>query len=492
MIKKFFHSLYGKISAIFLILLLTLGVIHIWVSVNSSMNFMRESDQVLNKNLAGDLANKLKPFLSDSLDHAGIGHTIHELMVMNPRVEIYLLDGRGKVLAFFADPRKKVKLELVRLQPIQQFLDGQGKMPILGDDPRHEGRKKPFSVARTKIGQDINGFLYVILGGEQYDSASAMIKESYIIRTTAVSLAVTLLFAAIVGLILFGFLTKRFHRMTEVVRKFENGEFEQRIEISSHDEIGQLAGAFNQMADTIVANMEELKRNDRVRRDLIANVSHDLRSPLASMQGYLETILMKEANITPEDRRRYLQVIFDNTAMLSKLVTELFELSKLDAQQVQPAPETFSMAELTQDVVMKFKSEAEDLNINLQASLPKNLAMVNADIGMIERVLSNLIDNALHYTAENGTVEVGLFSQRETVRVAVSDTGCGIPEGEIPRVFERFYRVEKSRDRASGGTGLGLAIAKKILELHDTTISVESKINKGTTFSFNLSTIHSN
>lgn len=178
--------------------------------------------------------------------------------------------------------------------------------------------------------------------------------------------------------------------------------------------------------------------------------------------------------------------------MLSKLVTELFELSKLDAQQVQPAPETFSMAELTQDVVMKFKSEAEDLNINLQASLPKNLPMVNADIGMIERVLSNLIDNALHYTAENGTVQVGLFNQRQAVRVAVSDTGCGIPEGEIPRVFERFYRVEKSRDRASGGTGIGLAIAKKILELHDTTISVESKINKGTTFSFNLSTIHSN
>ncbi|NIR52793.1 HAMP domain-containing protein [candidate division KSB1 bacterium] len=432
------------------------------------------------------MANEFRPFLEDSLDYEGIGHTIHHLMVMNPRVEIYLLNERGKILAFFADPKKKVKLEFVRLDPIKTFLNKNGTMPILGDDPRHIGRKKPFSVAPIQIGHKIDGFLYVILGGEQYDSASAMIKESYIIRTTAIGLAVTFLFTGIIGLILFFFLTNRFHKMTEVVRKFKNGDFEERINIRSNDEIGQLGDAFNQMADTIVANMEELQRTDQLRRELIANVSHDLRNPLASMQGYLETIFIKDSSLKPDERQRYLEIIYDNTVLLSKLVSELFELSKLDAQQVQPCPEVFSIAELTQDVVMKFKPKAEKLKINLQVSLPHDLPMVKADIGMIDRALSNLIDNALRYTPEDGTVKLALLRENNKIHVTVSDTGCGISSDEIPFVFERFYRVEKSRARGSGGTGLGLAIAKRIVDLHDSSIRVQSEVNKGTTFSFSL------
>ena len=490
--NKFINSLYGRISAVFLILLLIVGVVQILITINSSLKFVWESEQHLNRNLAQDLANEFKPFLKDSLGAEGIEHTIHHLMVMNPRVEIYLLDEVGQILAFFADPKKKVKLDSVCLQPIRHFLNKESKMPILGDDPRHIGRKKPFSASTLKIGSDIDGFLYVILGGEKYDSTIAMIKESYIIRTTAINLGLVFISTGIIGLILFAFLTKRFRKMTTAVKKFEEGEFEKRIDIKSNDEIGQLAKAFNQMADTIVANMDELKRTDQLRRELIANVSHDLRSPLASMQGYIETILMKDSTLSTNDRKKYLQIIYDNTTMLSKLVSELFELSKLDAKQVQPKPEAFSMAELTQDVVMKFKPEAESLKVDLQASLPKDLLMVEADIGMIERALSNFIDNALQYTPEKGTVKVDLSKQNKKVRVVVSDTGVGIPEEQIPLVFERFFRVEKSRSRSSGGTGLGLAIAKRILELHESTISVESVEQEGTTFSFDLKIFHAN
>ncbi len=484
--KRWTLSLYAKIAAVFLILLLFQGMIHILLSVNSSMNFVIETDQKLNRDLARDLAKEFRPFLQDSLDYAGIEHTIHELMVMNPRVEIYLLDARGRILAFFADPRKKVKHETVSLAPIRRFFDEKEGLPILGDNPRNIDRKKPFSVAPIQIGKDIDGFLYVILGGEEYDSAAAMIRDSYIVRTTALSLGVTALFTGIVGLVVFAFLTKRFHIMTGVVKKFASGDYTQRIGIQSNDEIGQLSKAFDQMADTIVANMEELKRTDDLRRELIANVSHDLRGPLASMQGYLETILMKDATLTPSERQRYLQVIFDNTRMLSQLVGELFELSKLDAKQVKPKREAFSIAELAQDVVMKFKPRAEKLKVSLESSLPTDLPMVVADIGMIERALSNFIDNALCYTPEDGTVRVDLQKHHDAVRVIVSDTGCGIPSEELPSVFDRFYRVEKSRARSSGGSGLGLAIAKKILEAHDSTISVQSTVNVGTAFSFDL------
>jgi len=483
---KIFHTLYGKISAAFLVLLLILGIVQTLVSVRSSMRFVDESDQKLNLNLARDLAKEFTPFLKDSIAFGEIMHTMHYMMVMNPRVEIYMLDGNGKILAFFAEPGKTVKKDHVDLRPIQKFLHSAHDMPIEGDDPRNIGRKKPFSATTIDIGESIHGYLYVILGGEQYDSAAEMIKESYIIQTTAISLAIILLFTGIVGLALFRLLTKRFHEMTATVKQFEQGNFAQRLKIKSTDEIGQLANAFNHMADTIVANMEELKRTDDLRRELVANVSHDLRSPLASMQGYLETILIKEDNLKPEERRKYLQVIFDNTKMLGTLVSELFELSKLDAKQIQPKCEPFALAELTQDVVMKFKPQAEKLQVNLQAALPKDLPMVHADIGMIERALSNLIDNALRFTPEGGSVKVNLKNHQGKIRVAISDSGCGIPADEIPLVFERFYRVEKSRTRHAGGAGLGLAIAKRIVDLHDGKIRIESTVNVGTSFSFDL------
>ncbi len=490
--KKLFHTLYGKISAVFLLLLLVLGLIQTWVSVHSSMNFISESDQKLNLNLARDLAKEFTPFLKDSIAYGDIMHTMHYMMVMNPRVEIYMLDENGKILAFFAEPGKTVKRNEVDLAPIRKFLSGDTDMPIAGDDPRHIGKKKTFSAATIDIGKNIHGYLYVILGGEEYDSAAAMIKESYIIRTTAISLTVILALTGVVGLVLFRLLTKRFHAMAAAVKQFERGNFAQRIAIKSNDEIGQLAGSFNRLADTIVANMEELKRTDDLRRELVANVSHDLRSPLASMQGYLETVLIKDEKLQAEERRRYLQIIFDNTKRLGTLVSELFELSKLDAKQIQPEVEPFSIAELTQDVVMKFKPQAEKLRVNLQAALSKDLPMVHADIAMIERALSNLIDNALRYTPEAGTVKVDLQNHQDKVRVVVSDTGCGIPTEEIPLVFERFYRIEKSRARSSGGAGLGLAIAKRILDLHDSTISVHSAVNVGTTFSFELKVVGTN
>ncbi len=496
--KNILRTLYGKISAAFLVLLIVSGLVQTWVSVHSSMEFVNESDQKLNLNLAADLAKEFTPFLHDSIAYGDIMHTMHYMMVMNPRVEIYMLDGNGKILAFFAEPGKTVKKDYVNLAPIRKFLYGTHDMPIEGDDPRNLGRTKPFSAATIDIGEKIHGYLYVILGGEQYDSAAAMIKESYIIRTTAISLTVILLLTGVVGLILFAFLTKRFRAMTEVVKQFERGNFSQRVQIKSNDEIGQLAKSFNRMADTIAANMEELKRTDDLRRELVANVSHDLRSPLASMQGYLETILIKDETLQAGERRKYLQTIFENTKMLGTLVSELFELSKLDARQIQPKAEPFSIAELTQDVVMKFKPQAEKLRVNLQAALSKDLPMVHADIAMIERALSNLIDNALRYTPEAGTVKVDLQNHHGKVRIVISDTGCGIPVEEIPLIFERFYRIEKSRARGSGpkplagGAGLGLAIAKRILDLHDSTISVQSVVNVGTTFSFELKVVGAN
>jgi signal transduction histidine kinase len=426
--------------------------------------------------------------LIEKIDDAMIQMEIEKLMGINRRIEIYLLGSNGMIKAHFVPDTHELALLSVDREPLDAYMAG-AKLPILGDDPLRTGRRKPFSVAPISIMGETGCYLYIILGGERYDSVASMIKNSYIVRTASMGVGMSLLGAVLLGMILLGLLTKRLKSMREVVRSFEGGDLKRRIKPQSKDEVGQLAISFNQMADTIVGNMEQLKNADNLRRELIANISHDLRSPLASIQGYLETVLIKEDRLDAEERRTYLEVGLKNTRRLNALVGALFELSKLDAKQIEPNFEKFSIAELVQDVVMQFKPQAESRDIKLSAELDGPLPMVYADIALVERAISNLIDNAIRHTPEGGQVRIVPANDRQHVSVAVIDTGKGIPEDELSRVFERFYRVEKSRTPdEKGGAGLGLAIAKRIFELHGSNLSVQSALNKGTTFRFSLPT----
>jgi signal transduction histidine kinase len=409
------------------------------------------------------------------------------MMVFNPKIEIYILDNIGNILAFFADPPQKVKRKTVDTIPIHNYLERSSKKLILGEDPRQPERNKPFSAARLKIGNNIEGFVYIILGGEQYDTAINLVKENFIVQTSLKSFFLIFFLVGIFGLILFSFLTRRLKGMTEVVKKFEKVEMNIRIPIKTDDELDHLGKSFNKMADTIINNMDMLKKSDQLRRELVANISHDLRSPLASIQGYLETIGMKNLKINEGEGKAYFQIILNNTTSLSRLIEDLFQLSKLDASQVKPQIEPFSLTELIQDVVLKFRAAAEKADIKLETLFPNNSIFVRADIGLIERAISNLIENALRFTPPKGLIQVKIETlDKNNLRVIIADTGYGIPQEELPYIFQRFYRVEKSRSREKGGTGLGLAIASKILTLHKSIIKVESKINKGTQFYLDL------
>lgn len=479
------QSFYAKLSALFLLLILGLGVILAALGVRAAGRYADEVEQKLNRTLAQDLAPQFQPLTRDSIHHAALHDQIRDLTGINRRIEIYLLSGDGSIKASFAETGEKIARPTVDTGPIQRFLQGDD-LPILGDDPLHSNRQKPFTVAPITISGNGGCYLYIILGSEQYASMARMAGDSYIIRTALIGLGLILLVTAGVGLVLFRRLTQRLRSMLEVVASFEQGNFSKRMNPGSNDEVGQLARCFNRMADTLSDTMDELRRADRMRRDLVANVSHDLRSPLASIQGYLETLLMKDDSLDPDPRQRYLRTALKNAQRLSNLVSQLFELSKLDAQQVEPRREPFPIAELAQDIVMQYRPQAKAKGIALRADLPEQLASVHADIGLMERVLSNLIDNAVHYTPSGGHVKVSLMRHNGQVRAQVRDTGPGIPEDDLPHIFERFYRVEKSRDQDRGGAGLGLAIAQKILALHGSQLSVESTLGEGTAFAFEL------
>jgi signal transduction histidine kinase len=484
--KKLFSSFYARLSMIFLILLLVMGSIYIAISVRSSIGFVEEADQRMNANLASSIALEVKPYVKDSIETDQINQLLHYLMVINPHIEIYLLDSTGTILAFFADQAKKIKRDKVSLQPIREFIASDQVALVKGDDPRNVDRLKPFSASAIRLKDNSLGYIYVILGGEQYDLASGAIKEQFLTSTIARGLVLALLFTAILGLVLFFLMTKRLRVVTNVVSGFKDGNYDRRLEDNSQDDFGRLSRAFNQMADTIVKNMDELKRSDDLRRELVANVSHDLRTPLASLQGYLETILMKQDKLSPDEIERYMKISLRNARYLNQLVSELFELSKLNAIHAKPHKESFSISELIQDIIYKFKSSADAKQIDISCPHKEGIPLVMGDIGMIERAVSNLLENAIRYASEKGRITVELIPGGGSVRVEVSDSGPGIADEDVPYIFLPYYRSKRTPPRETPGTGLGLAITKRIIELHDSDIHVASELDKGTTFYFDL------
>lgn len=485
--SKLTQSFYGKLSLIFLVLILFLGGSLAYLSMKSSLMFVEETQQKVNQDLAFEMAMEIQPFLIDMIDVENIQKEIEYLQGINPQVDIYLVGGSGMIKGVFLGEESSANLQLdfIDTKPLNQFLAGD-ELPILGQDPLNPNSLKPFSTANISIMGETGCYLYVILGGKLYDETAGMLAESYIIKNTMIGLAMILVVTLFLGLIIFRWMTHRLRTMSTTVQAFEHGQLNERVEVQSTDEIGLLGNSFNQMADTLVANMDEIKQVDKLRRELIANVSHDLRSPLASIQGYLETIQQKDKTLSEADRNKYYDIVLRNTRKLGNLIAELFELSKLDAKNVQPDLEPVSMAELVQDVVAQFLPQAQVKNITLKAILPDEpLNLVNADIALMERAISNLIDNAIKNTKKNGEVNIIPANEGNRVSIKISDTGVGIPEDQINRIFDRFYQTDPSRT-GDTGVGLGLSIAQKILELHGSELSVQSVLNQGTTFSFSL------
>lgn len=484
--EKIFGSLYWKISAIFLSLLILLGIAYIYIAARSAENYALETNQRLNADLANVISSEFKPFVGDTIDHQAIVNIMDHIMKINPSLEVYLLDGNGNILSYAA-PHKKIKLRSVSLEPIEKFIAGNGNVFIRGDDPRQPGNLKIFSATPVMINEKLSGFIYVILAGEEYDSATEMLFGSYIMKVGTYSFFLTLIAAFLLGLLAIWFITRNLNKIILTVKKFTCGDLSARITYKSKSgELAELAKNFNEMADTINSNIEKIKSMENLRSELIANVSHDLRTPLAIIHGYVETLIMKEETLSDDERRKYTNNILQSTEKLKNLVAQLFEYSKLQSMQIEPNKEPFFINELIQDISHKYQLIAKEKGIRIIINSPGDLPPVNADVALIDRVIQNLIDNAIKFTRAGGSISIELTNNFENVRIAIRDTGEGIPEEEIGQIFNRYHKVRRNSADEIEGSGLGLAIVKKILEIHNSSIKVISKINQGTSFSFEL------
>lgn len=478
------RSFYLKIAVIFSAILILFGGLVIFITMKASSDIAQEAIQRTNHDIAAVLAEEFQPMLAESFDQEEIEFKLTELSGKNPQFDFYLLDSNGSVKSIIPASKERIALDkiVIDTDPLDRFISGE-PMPILATDPIYPEQKKPFSAANISIMGSTGCYLYVVLEGDQYSQATAMIADSYILRGTLILFGVILLISLVTGLFVFSTLTSRLEKIKKTVKGFERGQLNDRIDVNGNDELSELSVCFNRMADTLVDNMKEIQKTDRLRRELVANVSHDLRSPIASIQGYLETIQMKEETITKEELNSYFGTVLSNTQKLNRLIDDLFELSKLDAEEITPHLEKISMAELIQDLVQQFKPLAEKNGIILESQFLKTpIALIEADISLMNRALTNLIDNAIQHTPEGGKVTISSIKRGQDFVLEISDTGNGIPEEDLPHIFDRFYQADKSRSEKQGA-GLGLAIAQKIFHLHGAEVMVSSIKNKGTTFS---------
>jgi len=281
--------------------------------------------------------------------------------------------------------------------------------------------------------------------------------------------------ALLLGFIVFRSITAPLNRLTRAAHAVATGDLAQRVQIRTGDEIAELGAAFNSMA----ANLQQ---GEQLRREMTADIAHELRTPLSVIQGNLEAIL---DGVYPPDAE-HIQPALDQTQLLARLVEDLRTLALAEAGQLSLDRQPVDVAELTRRVVASFEPRAADKRVTLSLEATPALPPVHADGQRIAQVLTNLLGNALRYTPQDGRVGVRVSAQNSSIFVAVNDSGPGILDEDLPHIFDRFYRADKSRSREGGGSGLGLAIARSIVEAHGGRIWADSKTGQGTTLTFTL------
>ncbi len=479
------QNLHTKLSLALLAVLAVASVGLVVLLARTSQMYQQEVQQQLNDGLADHIIQEYELIRADTVAEAALADLFHMLMVINPSIEVYLLDPEGRILADAA-PEGRKRRDRVSLVPVEQLLQGTSRFPIFGDEPRDPLGSKVFSAARILSDGRLQGYLYVVLGGEAYDSAAAMLASSYIVRLSAWLGGGILVLSLLAAGFLFRRLTRPLAALDAEMAQFENhGQSDIHPALVGNDEVQRLQASFGRLSHRLQEQLEALERNDRLRRELVANVSHDLRTPLTHLQGYLETLQLKDDSLTPSERAEYLRIAVDHCDRLARLIADLFELAKLEALRVPIKTERFSVVELARDVVDKFQLTARQRGIHLSVADGPRSCHVDADPSLIERTLENLIANALQHTESGGAIDVVPPRRPEAVHVEVRDTGKGIDEADQRRVFERFFRTSGDR-RADAGTGLGLAIAKRAVELHHGSISVHSVPGQGSVFGFDL------
>ena len=423
-------------------------------------------------------------------------------------------------LQTFAQVDNKVKqvggLEHLRITLIDRsgnvLADTDIPLPELGGVQNHLDRPEVQEAKRTGIGHDIrrsttvkHDFLYMAKE-VKYSPRSGPFQSVQFIRLSVPyeevqhqidiirSIVIVAGFCVLLAIVAVSILVSRriTNPMTQISREVElirSGDLDARLTVKSHDEIGLVAKAINELVDKLKADIVQLKKLEQVRSQFLGNVSHELRTPIFTAQGYLETLLDGAVNDVSVNRS-FLEKTQTNLNRLHSLLEDLINISQIESGEMKMSFRIFRLNDFLESVAKEYEPLAANRNVTLRLLLNTKVEdEIFGDRDRLQQVLNNLLSNAMNYNKPDGEVILSTEKIGNEIRISVQDTGYGIPLEHIPRIFERFYRVDSDRSRALGGTGLGLAIVKHIIEAHGSVVNVESIVGEGSTFRFELRSV---
>lgn len=409
-------------------------------------------------------------------------------LAMAADLRMTLIDSAGVVLSDSDVPFERtsgIENHLQRPEIQQALREGVGTDTRLSSTVNEELLYVAKSVDCSDVGGIVHNIRFIRLSAHLRDIAAMANQErSNILLAGAVVLALVIGISLIVS----RRIATPMEQIADAVEKIRSGNLDTRIEITRNDEVGRVAQAVNEMVEKLKADIIQLRKLERVRSEFLGNVSHELRTPIFSLQGFLETLLAGAVD-DPQVNRDFLQKAYNHSARLNALLGDLMTISQIESGEMKMSFRYFNLRELVATLMEEFRPTADQHNIRLSLRAPTNPDIeVLGDKERLRVVFENLFENAIKYNKPGGAVIVS-FEQRDgSVLVRVADTGIGIAPEHQPRIFERFYRVDRNRSREVGGTGLGLAIVKHILEAHGSSVLLESDVGKGSVFSFLLKT----
>lgn len=449
--NKIILKLGGTIMVLFLVVLIPLGFVANQIFTNFYYSQVQEE--------IGELSKKYA-YTITSLDDEKMIDMFKNLAELTNK-EIYIMDANGNIVADtgnqFANLTSEDIKKLTEGFAVQKMFEGRES------DSSYLGSGYPIMQSNT-----FKGSFFVLAPIADIQEPVQKIRNLLILSAVG-ALFVALGFTYVIS----KKMSDPLLEMEQATREIAKGNLDIQVNISSRDEVGSLGKAINDLA-------LETNRYRTNRKEFFANISHELRTPISYLKGYAE-VLKEGLYRTEEERRQYLTIIEDETERLIRLINDLFDLSKIEEGKIDLQMDVIDLIDVLETALLKARIELEKKGLTLKRKIVGNVSFIEADAIRLEQIFTNLLGNAVRYT-EKGSINVMVWSAENKVHVIIEDTGIGIPEEDLPLIFERFHRVEKSRSRELGGTGLGLAIVKNLVEIQQGTILASSQVGNGTKF----------
>ncbi|WP_078553937.1 sensor histidine kinase [Bacillus alkalicellulosilyticus] len=456
-----------KITTFVIVILLFVIITMVYASYLISENFYKE-------NLRNDVEHRLRSH-AIAIEHQFDLPTINHVFLMEQKEDVHLgLFDQNLQLILQSDSLDDEWVDTYR-EWIKDQLAVEHPFPIIDDVHTGIGFHIPhiWGVHPIVTQGEIQGYLFMDQDTEKFEATKAKLIQLFGIMG---------IITFIIGFFLLMYLTNKMSRplreMGRATTEIANGNFENIPKESGSDEVGQLARDIKSMA-------HQLKEYRDSRQQFISHISHDLRTPITYIKGY-SAILKDSADLKEEERIRTVEVIYNEATRMEHLVQDLFQLSKLEEGRIGIQKEKFQALPWLSQLIESRTMQLEKKNVTLKLRSNQEDIVLFADEFHLSKAVVNLVENSIRYCQSGDEIEVAVFKEGKQVCINITDTGIGIPEADIPHIWDRFYRVDKARTSHSGGSGLGLAIVKQIIELHNGTVTVQSQVGVGTTFSLCL------